>query len=232
MYYEPAHQTSGLPHNPFTACCVPRPIGWISTVSGDGVHNLAPFAQFQNVTFEPPTVLFSHCGWPAKDTLTNALETGEFVWNMATYELREAVALSAMTFPPDIDEFEVTGLETVASVQVKPRRVAASPVQFECRVINSMNIDSDIPEGRATIVVGRVVGIHIDDAAITDGGVVDIAKIRPLARLGYLDYTAIGDVFQIAPELPEGPWKPDDALRGGHPTGLFHMPEVAHDAAE
>ena len=232
MYYEPAHQTSGLPHNPFTACCVPRPIGWLSTVSVGGVHNLAPFAQFQNVTFDPPTVLFSVCGWPAKDTLTNALETGEFVWNMATYDLRDQVALSAMTFPPDVDEFEVTGLETLPSVQVAPRRVAASPVHFECRVLSSMDIDSDIPEGRATIVVGRVVGIHISDAALTDDGRVDVARLQPLARLGYLDYAAISEKFEIQPVLPDGPWKPDDALRGGNPTGLFHMPEVEHDAAD
>jgi flavin reductase (DIM6/NTAB) family NADH-FMN oxidoreductase RutF len=231
MYYEPAHQTSGLRHNPFTACCVPRPIGWLSTVSVEGVHNLAPFAQFQNVTFEPPTVLFSACGWPPKDTLTNALETGEFVWNMATYELREQVAGSAMTFAPDVDEFEVLWLKTLPSVQVAPRRVAASPIHFECNVLNSIEIESSIPEGRATIVIGRVVGIHINDAALTDGRV-DVGRLRPLARLGYLDYTSVSEMFEIEPVLPDGPWKPDEALRGGHPGGLHHMPEVAHDAGD
>src|SRR5262249_36092884 len=105
MYYEPRTQKSGLPHNPFTACCVPRPIGWISTVSTDGVPNIAPCAQFQNVTSEPPTVLSSGCGWPAKDTLKNALEPGEFVWNMATYDLRQAVAGTAVTYPPGVNEF-------------------------------------------------------------------------------------------------------------------------------
>ena len=170
MFYEPATQTSGLPHNPFTACCVPRPIGWISTVSTDGVHNLAPFAQFQNVTFEPPTVLFSHCGWPRKDTLVNALETGEFVWNMATYDLREKVAGSAATFPPDVDEFDVLDIDTLPSNIVKARRVAASPVHFECRVRESIDIPSSIPEGRATVVIAHVVGIHIRDDALTADG--------------------------------------------------------------
>jgi len=231
MFYEPAHQTSGLPHNPFTACCVPRPIGWLSTVSVDGVHNLAPFAQFQNVTFEPPTVLFSACGWPPKDTLTNALATGEFVWNMATYDLREQVAGSAMTFPPEVDEFEVLGLETLPSVLVAPRRVARSPVHFECNVINSIEIESSIEAGRATVVIAHVVGIHISDSALTDDGRVDVVGVRPLARLGYLDYTAIGDMFEINPEMPDGPWKPDEALRGNS-TGLFHMPEVPHDSSE
>lgn len=225
MFYEPAHQTSGLPHNPFTACCVPRPIGWLSTVSRDGVHNLAPFAQFQNVTFEPPTVLFSACGWPPKDTLTNALETGEFVWNLATYDLREKVAGSAATFPPEVDEFEVLGIETLPSVRVAPRRVADSPVHFECRVLQSIDIESSIPEGRATIVIARVVGIHIRDDALTDDGRVDVQRLRPLARLGYLDYTAVTDMFEIHPAVPENA---DPALRG-HPSGLFHMPEVARD---
>jgi flavin reductase (DIM6/NTAB) family NADH-FMN oxidoreductase RutF len=228
MFYATATQTSGLPHNPFTACCVPRPIGWISTLSTDGVHNLAPFAQFQNVTFEPPTVLFSVCGWPPKDTLTNALETGEFVWNMATYELREKVAASAVTYPPDVNEFEVLDLETAPSNLVKPLRVAASPVHFECRVRETVDIPSSIPEGRATIVIGSVVGIHIADHALTPDGRVDVGRLRPLARLGYLDYTAVNEMFEIIPHIPDDErWQPDAGLRA-NAAGLFHMPEVAH----
>jgi flavin reductase (DIM6/NTAB) family NADH-FMN oxidoreductase RutF len=234
MFYEPTKETSGLPHNPFTACCVPRPIGWLSTVSTAGVHNLAPFAQFQNVTFEPPTVLFSVCGWPAKDTLTNALETGEFVWNMATFELREKVAASAVTYPPEVNEFEALDLETLPSRLVKPLRVAASPVHFECCVRESVDIPSSIPEGRATIVIGHVVGVHIRDDALTEDGRVDVGRLRPLARLGYLDYTSVEAVFEIDPYIPDDPrWRPDAALRGtGNVGGLFHMPEVPHGEEE
>jgi flavin reductase (DIM6/NTAB) family NADH-FMN oxidoreductase RutF len=224
MFYEPGKQKSGLPHNPFTACVVPRPIGWISTVSKNGVHNLAPFAQFQNVTFEPPTVLVSIVGLPAKDTLVNMRDTGEFVWNMPTYELREKVVGSAITYPPDVNEFEALDIETLPSKIVKPLRVAKSPVHFECRVRESVDIPSSIPEGAATIVIAHVVGVHIADYALKDGHL-DIARLRPLARLGYLDYTSVTDVFQVSPPVPtEGRWKPVEGLRA-NASGLFHMPE-------
>jgi len=226
MFYEPGKQKSGLPHNPFTACVVPRPIGWISTVSMDGVHNLAPFAQFQNVTFEPPTVLFIAVGLPAKDTLKNARDTGEFVWNMATYELRDKVVGSAITYPPEVNEFEALDIDTLPSTMVKPLRVAKSPVHFECRVRQTVDIPSSIPEGAATIVIASVVGIHIADHALTKEGHLDIARLRPLARLGYLDYTSVTDVFQVSPPVPtEGRWKPAQGLRADA-AGLFHMPEI------
>src|SRR6187551_3806422 len=125
MHYEPAREPSGFPHSPFTSCCVPRPIGWISTVSASGVRNIAPFSQFQNVTWDPPTVLFCSCGTPQTDTYVNAVETGEFVWNMATYELRETVARTATPYPPHVDEFDELGIETAPSLRVKPPRVAA-----------------------------------------------------------------------------------------------------------
>lgn len=228
MFYEPAKQKSGLPHNPFTACVVPRPIGWISTVSKAGVHNIAPFAQFQNVTFEPPTVLFVAVGLPAKDTLVNARDTGEFVWNMATYDLRDKVVGSAITFPPNVDEFEAIGIDYLPSKVVKPRRVAASPVNFECVVKHTLDIPSDIKEGAATIVVARVVGIHIHDDYITPEGGLDIVKARPLARLGYLSYTSVTESFEVTAAVPtDGPWQADMNLRA-HPSGLFHMPEVDH----
>ena len=228
MFYEPAKQKSGLPHNPFTACVVPRPIGWISTISKDGVHNIAPFAQFQNVTFEPPTVLFCAVGLPAKDTLVNARDTGEFVWNMATYDLRDKVVGSAITFPLQVDEFEALEIEYLPSNLVKPRRVAASPVNFECVVMHTLDLPSAIPEGAATIVVARVVGIHIRDEYINGEGTLDILKARPLARLGYLAYTSVTASFEVTAAVPtEGPWKADMNLRA-HPSGLFHMPEVDH----
>lgn len=214
MYYEPETQTSGLPHSPFTACCVPRPIGWISTVSRAGVHNIAPFANFQNVTFDPPTVLFTACGTP-KDTLVNALETGEFVWNMATYDLRSLVARSAVRYPPEVDEFEVAGIEFEPAVRVHPRRVAASPIHFECKVKHSVHIPGRIPESEATIVIGEAVGIHIRDAVIDEEGRVDLLKIKPLARLGYLDYTTVDRIFEVEPEL----------------GGLHHNKEVLHAPA-
>lgn len=200
MYYEPQTETSGLPHSPWTAFCTPRPIGWISTVSAAGVHNIAPFANFQNVTFDPPTVLFAVCGNP-KDTLTNALETGEFVWNMATYDLRSQVARSAVPYPPEVDEFESAGIEYLPSTLVRPRRVAGSPVHFECQVRQTLHVEGRIPEADTTVVVGEVVGIHVDDAVITEDGRVDVLRMKPLARLGYLDYTTVDRVFEVEPQL-------------------------------
>lgn len=201
MYYEPETETSGLPHSPFTAFCVPRPIGWISTVSTQGVHNLAPFANFQNVTFDPPTVLFCANGSPDKDTLANAVETGEFVWNMATYDLRAAVAHSAVRHPPDVDEFELAGIEWLPSTRVAPRRVAGSPVHFECVVRQTVPVPGRIPESETTIVIGEAIGIHVRDDAITEDGRIDHLKIKPLARVGYLDYTTIDRLFEVEPQL-------------------------------
>ncbi|MFN8224790.1 MAG: flavin reductase family protein [Gaiellales bacterium] len=202
MHYIPAEERSGLPHSPFTSCCVPRPIGWISTVSASGVRNLAPFSQFQNVTWDPPTVLFCSCGTPQTDTYNNAVETGEFVWNMATYELREIVARTATPYPPEVDEIAELGIDTLPSLRVSPPRVAASPVHFECLVRQVVDVPGNVPEANTKIVIGEVVVIHIDDAALTDDGRIDVPRLRPLARLGYLDYTSVDSAWeQRAPEL-------------------------------
>jgi flavin reductase (DIM6/NTAB) family NADH-FMN oxidoreductase RutF len=201
LYYEPETESSGLPHSPFTACCVPRPIGWISTVSEDGVNNIAPFANFQNVTFDPPTVLYCVNGSPDKDSLDNAVATGEFVWNMATYDLRSKVAHSAVRHPPEVDEFESAGIEWLPSTKVAPRRVADSPIHFECKVIKTVPIPGRIPESETTIVIGEVVAVHIKDEVITEDGRVDVLAIKPLARLGYLDYTTVDRAFEVEPQL-------------------------------
>lgn len=133
MYYEPGNIPHGLKHDPFKSCVVPRPIGWISTVDADGNHNLAPYSQFQNVTFNPPIVMFASnqdSRGGRKDTVRNAEQLGEFVWNMATWDLREAVNISAQELPPEVDEFELAGLEKAPSRLVKPMRVKRSPIQF------------------------------------------------------------------------------------------------------
>ena len=109
MHYAPDSETCPLPFSPFKACTVPRPIGWLSTISADGVHNLAPYSQWQNLTFDPPLVMFAANQYPdgrRKDAVVNAEQTSWFVWNMATYDLPEAVNISAMALPPDEDEFE------------------------------------------------------------------------------------------------------------------------------
>lgn len=200
MFYEPDKNDHGLPHNPFKSCVIPRPIGWMSTLAPDGTANLAPFSQFQNITFDPPYVLIAANQKTAggrKDTVVNAEATGEFVWNMATWAQREAVNISAMEVAPDVDEFEIAGLEKLESHIVKPPRVKGSPVQFECRYHQTVRLPGNGVMGTADIVIGRVVGIHIDDAFITADGLVDVLKAKPIARLGYYDYCAIDSTFEM-----------------------------------
>lgn len=200
MYYEPGVTPHGLPHDPFKSCVVPRPIGWISTVDSHGRHNLAPYSQFQNVTFNPPIVMFSanqNTGGQRKDSVRNAEETGEFVWNMATYALRDAVNKSAEELPHGVDEFEQAGLVKLPSRKVKPMRVAGSPIQFECVYLNTLRFPGVPPMGTADVVFGRVVAIHIDDEVIDGQGMLDILKIQPLARMGYFDYTFVDNKFEM-----------------------------------
>jgi flavin reductase (DIM6/NTAB) family NADH-FMN oxidoreductase RutF len=200
MFYDPDKNDHGLSHNPFKSCVVPRPIGWISTVSLDGVHNLAPYSQFQNLTFDPPYVMFAanqNSTGKRKDTVTNTEQTGEFVYNMATYDLREAVNRSAAPVAPDVDEFELAGLTKAASIIVKPCRVGESPVQFECRYHQTLRLPGNGRMGTTDVIIGKVVLIHIKDDVIGPDGRIDILRIRPLARLGYYDYTSVESVFEM-----------------------------------
>jgi flavin reductase (DIM6/NTAB) family NADH-FMN oxidoreductase RutF len=200
MQYDPDKNDHGLPHNPFKSCVVPRPIGWISTLSPEGIHNLAPFSQFQNLTFDPPYVMFAaneNTLGERKDTTVNVERTGEFVYNMATYELREAVNKSAAQVAPEVDEFVLAGLTKAPSTKIRPARVAESPVQFECVHFQTIRIPGKGHMASVDVVIGRVVQIHVKDEVITPDGRIDIPKIRPLARLGYYDYTSVDSTFEM-----------------------------------
>ena len=202
MFYEPAKNDHGLPFNPFKSCVVPRPIGWISSLSPEGVPNLAPFSQFQNLTFDPPYVMYSaNQTFTArrKDSVNNVEATREFVWNMATWELREQVNITANDWPSDTDEFEVAGLEKEESALVKPWRVKRSPVHFECRYHSTLRLPGNGPAGTVDIVIGEVIGIHINDDFITPEGRLDVLKARPIARMGYHDYTSVLEIFEMHP---------------------------------
>ena len=199
MFYKIGGQ-HGLPNDPFKSCVVPRPIGWISTIGADGAVNLAPYSFFNAVATEPPMVMFSSNGKQAhgtKDSVANAEVTGEFVCNMATWDLRDPMSQTSRPVPPEVDEFEIAGLETQPSELVKPPRVKASPIHLECVYHQTLELPCDIEGGRNAICLGRVVGVHIRDEFLTNGKV-DIARIKPLARLGYQDYTVAEKVLTLS----------------------------------
>lgn len=214
MFYEPGKNNHGLKRPPFKSCVVPRAIGWISTISPEGVSNLAPYSQFTNLTFDPPYVAVSinqnhlQC---RKDTVNNIELTGEFVYNMVTYDLREAMNVTAAEFPPDADEFELAGLNKAPSNLVKPFRVAESPIQFECKYVQTLRLPGEGRLGTCDIIIGKVIGVHIKDEFIGEDGKIDIVKIKPLARLGYSDYTTVEHSFEI---------KPSDAAEGNEDLSL------------
>ena len=199
MFYEPK-DGHGLPHNPFNAIVLPRPIGWISTLDEAGRTNLAPFSFFNAVSYVPPQVMFAttgpHAAGGHKDSVRNALATGEFVANLATWELREAVNLTSTPAPSHVDELELAGLTAIPSRLVAPPRVAESPVHLECRVVTSLELPTPDPEDPNTVVFGEVVGIHIADDAIVDG-LVDVGRLRPIGRLGYREYVHVRDSFEL-----------------------------------
>ncbi|WP_366657212.1 flavin reductase family protein [Fodinicurvata sp. EGI_FJ10296] len=204
MHFAPGAEACPLPFDPFKACTVPRPIGWLSTVSGAGQHNLAPYSQWQNLTYDPPMVMLaanqSVLGG-RKDSVRNIEETGWFVWNMATWDLREAVNISAMALPHGVDEFERAGLDTLPSVDAPCLRVAQSPCHFECKYVTTLRLPGKTDVGTTDLIVGEVVRIHVNDDALTPEGKLDVLKIRPIARLGYYDYTVIDNIFEM--RIPE-----------------------------
>ena len=189
-----------LPHNPFKACVVPRPIGWISTLNAAGAPNLAPFSFFNAVSERPPMVMYcangAHIEGGEKDSTRNARETGEFVANLATWELRAAVNLSSKRVARTVSEFALTGLEPVASTLVRPPRVGASPIALECRVIAVHELPDEGSGEINRMVIGRVLGIHIADHLLVNGHV-SIPKLRPIARLGYREYAVVESVFEM-----------------------------------
>lgn len=214
MFYETRKNDHGLPFNPYKSIVVPRPIGWISTLDPQGVVNLAPYSQFNNLGYDPPYVMFSsgsrfEDGGP-KDSARNALLTGEFVCNMATWELRDEVNRTAQMVASDVDEAALAGLEMIPSKLVAPPRVKRSPVHLECRYHATLTLPGHSLDNLTYVVVGEVVGVHIADEIIGEDGRIDILKCRPLARMGYFDYTSVEQLFEMAPVGPNS-----DRMRRG-----------------
>jgi flavin reductase (DIM6/NTAB) family NADH-FMN oxidoreductase RutF len=200
MRYNPLTEACPLPFDVFKSCTVPRPIGWLSTISKAGIANLAPYSQWQNLTFDPPMVMFAanqHPDGRRKDTVINAEETGYFVWNMATYDLREAVNTSATDYPHGVDEFEHAKVTKAPCIIAPGPRVAESPCHFECRFVSTHRLKGNGAMGTVDVVYGEVVQIHVRDDVVLPSGKIDILKIAPIARMGYYDYTVVRELFEM-----------------------------------
>jgi len=178
---------------------VPRPIGWVSSIDRDGVPNLAPFSFFTAVCPNPPHVLFCpnirRSDRQAKDTLNNIRATGEFVVNIVNKSLAQAMNISATEFPAGVNEFEQSGLTAAASVKVKPPRVAESPIQFECQLAHMVSMGEGI--GSGSVVIGRVVHLHVDDSVLLEDDKIDVARLDPIGRLAGASYCRITDMFEM-----------------------------------
>nr|WP_325251010.1 flavin reductase family protein [Amylibacter sp.] len=196
MFYRPGHEDHGLPHNPFKAIVAPRPIGWISTLGPDGSANLAPYSFFNGVADDPPMVMYSTTGAKigrdeTKDSLTNIRATGEFCVSIVSRALQDAMNLSSGHYAPGEDEYTLAGLTKGTPNVIKAPFVAEAPASLECKLFKEIELP-----GGAVMVLGEVVGVHIQDVHIIDG-ILDVTTYQPMARLGYRDYAAVSETFSL-----------------------------------
>jgi flavin reductase (DIM6/NTAB) family NADH-FMN oxidoreductase RutF len=200
-YYEPKNG-HGLKHDPFNAIIAPRPIGWISSRDSKGNINLAPYSFFNGFNYHPPIIGFSSTSW--KDSVQNIQETGEFVWNLATRDLAKQMNATAAHVARHIDEFSIAGLTAVPGKLVNVPRVAESPVSFECKLTQIIQLQAaDGKKVQGWLTLGEVVAVHIDKAMIKDG-VYQTALARPIVRAGRR-----GDYFEIKPDAMFEMVRPD-----------------------
>ena len=189
-----ADLTGADPYKLATGLIVPRPIGWIGSISADGIPNLAPYSFFNCVSGAPPTFVFSPGRGGRKDTLANVREVGEFTINIVTVEVTEAMNATSATHPPDVDEFEAAGLTAVPSVSVRPPMVGESRANIECVV--TQIIDIGHPEHGSALVIGEATEFHVD-AELLEGTRVDQAALRAIGRhVGNL-YSHSTDLFEL-----------------------------------
>lgn len=201
MFYRPA-DGHGLPHDPFKAIVTPRPIGWISTLDAEGRANLAPYSFFNGCGDAPPMVMFAQTGRksrpePVKDSVANIRATGEFACNIVGHSLREAMNASSGTYGAEADEFALAGLTKAPGTAIAAPHVGEAPAVLECRAVR---IVDDLPSWRShafnIMVIGEVVGVHIDEACLRDGRF-DVLAYNPVARLGYMEYTTVREVWEM-----------------------------------
>jgi len=222
MFYTTEKRDHGLPHDPFKALVVPRPIGWVSTVSADGIPNLAPFSFFNALSDYPPMLIMSVAN--GKDTQKNLQATGQCTCSLASKSLIDEMNMSSASVGSTVSEFELAKVETANSNLVSTPRVAKSPAAFECELWQSIELPkpANNPDGGYTSLIVNVIGVYIDDQYIVDGRI-DTANMQPVARLGYMDYSVVSadNMFSLnrpkvaadgqSATLQSGPW--DGAYR-------------------
>ena len=198
MEFDPAKIDNTLVYRLLTSIIIPRPIAWVSSISENGINNLAPFSYFNMVGDDPPHVMFStrRDNNSNKDTLNNVLATHQFVVNMVTKDLAEPMNASSATVAAEVDEFELVGVTPIPSEKVKPMRVAESPIQLECELVHHYFLE-DHQQGGACVLIGRVVMIHITDELLLDEARINNELYKPIARLGGSNYSEQGEIFSI-----------------------------------
>jgi flavin reductase (DIM6/NTAB) family NADH-FMN oxidoreductase RutF len=198
MQFNPAELDQPAIYKLLSGAVIPRPIGWISSISDDGHVNLAPFSFFNAIGDDPPHVMFStvRTNDINKDTLNNVLSTKQFVVNMVTEETVERMNTTSQSVPHDVDEFELAGLTPVPSTLVKPPRVKESPVQFECELVHHYALENH-KYGGAVMMVGKIVMFHFDKSVLLDNFKINMETYRPVARLAGSNYAKLGEVFSI-----------------------------------
>ena len=198
MFYEPK---KGHPFkiDPYKALVFPRPIGWISSLSKKGIPNLAPYSYFNAVADEPPQVMFCSNGDSAyggyKDSLANILSTKEFVVNFATANTRDAMNISSSNYEPNEDEFVAAKLKKRKSKLVKPPSVNDSPVNLECKLLETLKLKTNTKK-ISTMVIGEIIGIYINNKFIKNGRI-DSVSMRYVSRMGYSEYTTVSSKFNL-----------------------------------
>ena len=199
MFYQ-TDQSHGLPHDPFKSCVVPRPIAWVSSIHPNGTVNLAPFSFFNGLASDPPMVMISFTGYHEhggeKDSLFNIKSSGDFVINIVPAELTEAMNITTAPVGHEIDELALANLTSEKSILVKPPRVSEAPINMECEFFQEIKLPCTLQNSINTTIIGKVLGIHIKDEVLVDG-MIDLSKIKPLARLGYNQYTTVDNVFTM-----------------------------------
>jgi len=201
MFYETNKNNHGLKFDPFKSCIIPRPIAWITTLTDKGIDNCAPYSFFNGVASEPPMVMFANNG-PApinegpKDTFSNIKSNKEFVVNISTYESKEKMNQTCSPLAKGESEVDLALLETTQSKLVKPKSLKASPINMECKLYKILDLPVLKENEYNGIIIGKVIGININDEYIKDG-IIDVKKLKPLARLGYMDYTVVDDFFRM-----------------------------------